>query len=1161
MAQTFIQFSRQTDPLPLTWQGFAKTAKVFFLLPLICLLFSTESFASHYRYGNITWESLGGNTVRFNVKQAYRMSYFSGVSVGAVINTEAFYFGDGGSTSVQLVVTSVNPAEDWFFGEFVTTHTYASSGNRTAYYENGNRLSGLQNNGDGSYRAETIVNVGTGNSSPVILSPVILNMQVGQNTANFQVPANDPNGDNIRYRLTNSTEMAGGTNPSGLSVSTTGLLSFNTVGLTIGHLYSAGVVVEDLDGSNNVKSKSMVDLIIKIVGNSTPPVFNAPTPAEGTILTATCGTPVTFDVNVSSGGTVTLTAVGVPSGASFTNSLPASGNPVTTTFNWTPSANQTGSIIIVLIAENNDGVQSTRSITIQVGGSADNDNDGYTQCQGDCDDNNAAVYPGAPENFSNGIDDNCDGFVDVVPACIPTITYPCQSMWITNVTLANLNNTTICSSGGYGNYTAQSADVNAGGTYSISVTGGSTGSGYNQHTRVYVDWNRDGDFNDAGEMVVSALLTYYYQANSATFAIPVGTSGNYLMRVISEFVGDPNPTYPTSCSSTYGEAEDYVLDVNPCVVPSFTACPAAPITTNTGAGVCSAVVNYTATADGLPTPTYTYAFSGATSGSGSGTGSGAAFEKGTTTVTVTATNDCGAPVCSFTVTVLDNQNPSITCPNNINRSADPNQCSAVVAYSGPTFSDNCPGAFLTLTSPANTASGSVFPVGTSTVVNWKVTDAVGKTNVCQFSITVNDTQAPTITCPANIVRSNDAGQCYATVTYTTPTAADNCGTVTVARTSAANTASGSQFPKGTTVVTWEASDVASPANTKSCSFTVTVNDTQLPSIACPSNQSIGTTPTLCTGIATFATPTASDNCALPANAVMQTTGPASGSAFPKGQTVVTFRVTDAAGLTKTCTFRVTVNDTENPVITCPTSQSVNTTANACASAPLTYSTPTATDNCPGTISVLRIGGPASGSTFSLGTTNITWRAVDGSGRSSTCSFSVTVTDVTPPSITCPPNLSVTGSGSPCTGVATYAMPTATDNCSGTLTPLLQGGLNSGSVFQAGVTVNTWRAIAGNGQSSTCSFTVTVSCGTSSEQVAMNLAPNPATADVIVTVAGMDEKGGDLIILDAQGHIVWQQRQVQSPTSNINLSDVPPGLYFVTLRSAGTVVTKRLMKVK
>jgi hypothetical protein len=39
----------------------------------------------------------------------------------------------------------------------------------------------------------------------------------------------------------------------------------------------------------------------------------------------------------------------------------------------------------------------------------DNDGDGYSEAEGDCDDTNADIYPGAPETPGDGVDSNCDG--------------------------------------------------------------------------------------------------------------------------------------------------------------------------------------------------------------------------------------------------------------------------------------------------------------------------------------------------------------------------------------------------------------------------------------------------------------------------------------------------------------------------------------------------------------------------------------------------------------------------------------------------------------------------------------------------------------------------------------------------------------------------------
>jgi len=610
--------------------------------------------------------------------------------------------------------------------------------------------------------------------------------------------------------------------------------------------------------------------------------------------------------------------------------------------------------------------------------------------------------------------------------------------------------------------------------------------------------------------------------------------------------------------------------------PPFVTCPTNPITVNTiGASGCQVnIPDFVAMlspsdctgpvteAQNIPAGPYNTA--------GHGT---------TVTVAYTAT-DASSPAntttCTITLTVSDVQNPSIICPSNITRNTDANQCTAVVFYTNPTFSDNC-GA--TIARTGGPASGSAFPKGMN-MVDWKATDGGGNMALCQFTVTVLDAQPPSIVCPANIVRSTDAGLCTAAVTYATPTATDNCGSASVILVSAAGTASGSIFPKGVTTVTWQASDTASPANVTACTFTVTVNDNQLPSISCPSNITQGNTPDQCSAIVNYTAPTASDNC-LSVGVAIQS-GLPSGDNFPKGLTTVVWRATDGAGLTKTCSFRVTVNDTQAPSIACPSSQNLNTAPNLCNTT-ATYATPTATDNCTPPPTVVRISGPSSGSTFSLGNTTVIWRAIDGAGRSSTCSFVVTVVDATPPVITCPNNVAVTGSGSPCTAVASYTTPTATDNC-GIQSVFLLSGLPSGASFQAGVTMNTWRAVDNSGQSADCAFTVTVNCGASPDpseggesvtaervaspplrggRVGLLLSPNPAVTEVQISTDNLSESGGTLTVRDAHGRVVVQNLSVVADqVLRIGLEDLALGVYFITLRSEeGMMVTKRLVKVE
>ncbi|MCB9235899.1 MAG: HYR domain-containing protein [Bacteroidia bacterium] len=484
------------------------------------------------------------------------------------------------------------------------------------------------------------------------------------------------------------------------------------------------------------------------------------------------------------------------------------------------------------------------------------------------------------------------------------------------------------------------------------------------------------------------------------------------------------------------------------------ACP-ANISVNAATGQCAATVNYS-------TPTASDNCPGVTVALFSGPASGSSFSVGTTPVTWRATDAAGHTAnCSFNVTVVDNQNPTIACPANISVNAASGQCAATVNYSTPTASDNCPGVTVALFS--GPASGSSFSVGT-TPVTWRATDAAGHTANCSFNVTVVDNQNPTIACPANISVNAATGQCAATVNYSTPTASDNCPGVTVALFS--GPASGSSFSVGTTPVTWRATDAA--GHTANCSFNVTVVDNQNPTIACPANISVNAATGQCAATVNYSTPTASDNC--PGVTVALFSGPASGSSFSVGTTPVTWRATDAAGHTANCSFNVTVVDNQNPTIACPANISVNAASGQCA-ATVNYSTPTASDNCPG-VTVALFSGPASGSSFSVGTTPVTWRATDAAGHTANCSFNVTVVDNQNPTIACPANISVNAASGQCAATVNYSTPTASDNCPG-VTVALFSGPASGSSFSVGTTPVTWRATDAAGHTANCSFNVTV----------------------------------------------------------------------------------------
>jgi hypothetical protein len=239
-------------------------------------------------------------------------------------------------------------------------------------------------------------------------------------------------------------------------------------------------------------------------------------------------------------------------------------------------------------------------------------------------------------------------------------------------------------------------------------------------------------------------------------------------------------------------------------------------------------------------------------------------------------------------------------------------------------------------------------------------------------------------CPANVTQSNDADACGAVVTYTTP-GGDSCGTVTC------DHPSGSFFGIGSTTV--QCTSTVGPT----CSFTVTVNDTQNPTISAPADASYQCASDVPAANSNQAT--ASDNCPTPTVTVSESNNGGAGSPASPLVIMRTFTATDGSTNSASATQTITVIDNTPPVISCPPNITVNALAGTCA-APVTFSVG-ASDNCSAaSVSTDYL----SGSSFPVGTTIVHATATDAAGNSSSCSFTVTVNDITPPVITLSGNL-------------------------------------------------------------------------------------------------------------------------------------------------------------
>jgi len=358
---------------------------------------------------------------------------------------------------------------------------------------------------------------------------------------------------------------------------------------------------------------------------------------------------------------------------------------------------------------------------------------------------------------------------------------------------------------------------------------------------------------------------------------------------------------------------------------------------------------------------------------------------GANNVILTVTDNNGnVSTCTAVVTVEDNVAPTAVCQNiTVQLDANGNATITPADVDGGS-SDACGIASTTIDVSAFDCSN----VGTNNVI-LTVIDNNGNLSTCTATVTVEDNIAPVIVCPADVNSETRLGDCFALVYFPQPYTQDNCGIDTVVQT--AGLPSGSQFPVGVSTVEFTATDVN--GNVSTCSFTITVTDTEAPMAVC---QNI-TIQLDANGNATI-TPAdvdggSSDNCGLASTSIDVDTFDCSNV----GDNNVILTVTDVHGNVSTCTAIVTVEDVTAPVVACqniiveldPLSGTVtiagtdidNGSTDACGIA--SYELDNDTFDC-----------------SNIGDNTVVLTVTDVNGNVSTCTAIVTVEDNTAPVLVC-----------------------------------------------------------------------------------------------------------------------------------------------------------------
>lgn len=323
--------------------------------------------------------------------------------------------------------------------------------------------------------------------------------------------------------------------------------SENITGLSINDFTIANGIGSNLSGSGQIYTFTVTPasngtVTVRLPANRTTDATGDRNTASN-LLTLNYTQVITCD-NVTSGGTISgnQSNCGAYDPGNISNTAAASGGSGTLQYRWQRSTtSETGPWTSISGATNQSYNPPSISETTWYRRSAR---------RAGC-----SNYARSSNIVRKRVETDCGGTNPPTGYCASRGTSP-WTEWIANVNFGDIDQNS--GKDGYGNYTALSTDVNQGGVYPITLTPGLSWPGHRAdcHWRVWIDLNRDGDFNDSGEKVFEDhAISIPVNGN---IIIPSGASiGATRMRVSMH-----KNEYANPCEVfDFGEVEDYLVNI------------------------------------------------------------------------------------------------------------------------------------------------------------------------------------------------------------------------------------------------------------------------------------------------------------------------------------------------------------------------------------------------------------------------------------------------------------------------------------------------------------------------------------------------------------------------------------------------------------------------